>query len=188
MRRVNINLPLGWVNSSFSTPALIALLNWESKTLWEVTLILLFDWTYFLIAWRLKQGKFSQWLLSEIDGARIQTDPRGIGDGRKTPENIPATISFFQLYTQRARVSNEIRLKLRNWFGCAMPKGKDVSRSGARPESQQPARRQRSTHVNNGILDHICITRISRCSRRNSCAYRFYAMWWAFRISRDIPR
>jgi hypothetical protein len=53
-RKRKQDLPLGWVNSPFSTPDLIALLNWASKALWEAKVILLFADTYFLMAWRLK--------------------------------------------------------------------------------------------------------------------------------------
>lgn len=48
------DLPLGWVNSPFSTPALMALLNCASKAADDATVILLFAWTYFLIDWRLQ--------------------------------------------------------------------------------------------------------------------------------------
>lgn len=46
-------IPFGWKNSSFSTPFLMALLNWESNAVWDTTLMVWLFWIYFLRAWRL---------------------------------------------------------------------------------------------------------------------------------------
>jgi hypothetical protein len=51
----HLDLPLGWVNSPFSTPALMALLNCASNAAGDATVTLLFAWTYFLMDWRLQR-------------------------------------------------------------------------------------------------------------------------------------
>lgn len=67
------------------------------------------------------------------------TDPRGIGDEGEHQNTYLLPLRSFN-YTQKGQESamkmNKNYELVLLWL--SMPKGKDVSRSGARPESQQP--------------------------------------------------
>ena len=128
---IDSDLPLGWVNSPFSTPALIALLNWLSKALVDAGAILLFAKTYFLMDWRLSWGDQVSLIrdLGAFCGCHVADEPGLVRGG----ENKTKHTCYHCALSARGRdVSDRLGIKLKKFrrdVGVIQHRA-DVSRSG----------------------------------------------------------
>ena len=97
IKQMEGSLPLGCAKSPLSTPVRRALLNCESKEAPDTLGIVLWVWTYFLIAMRLDDSS-----VSNLRRKRVHVNKIAISH-RVMRFIIPAAIPFFQLRSHETR-------------------------------------------------------------------------------------